>query len=284
MSFSSPVPFKEAIASRAVKTALPTSLSSKEIQDALSAELRERAMFSARMTDLGFLRKVNDLATRIVSPETITEDGVARPARPGEYMDKATARLQLKEAIRALGFHPGTEGVAPGSIKDFSSDARLNLILDTNVRMAQGYGFFQQGQDPAVLDEWPAQELFRAETREKPRDWASRWSAAGGKFFDGGRMIALKNDPVWSAISAFGLPYPPFDYNSGMDVRDIDRAEAVALGLVTEKEAVLPADRGLNDDLSVPVDERAAQLVAEVVKASAGALEFVKGVLKLKGS
>jgi hypothetical protein len=38
---------------------------------------------------------------------------------------------------------------------------------------------------------------------------------AGGQIF-GGRMIALKSDPIWTAISAFGTPYPPFDYNSGM--------------------------------------------------------------------
>jgi hypothetical protein len=47
-------------------------------------------------------------------------------------------------------------------------------------------------------------------------------------------MIALKTDPVWAAISRFGTPYPPFDFNSGMGVRDISRRECLSLGIIAE--------------------------------------------------
>ena len=78
-----------------------------------------------------------------------------------------------------------------------------------------------------------AQELVRVEARDEERDWAGIWHAHGGAFYDG-RMVALKGDPVWVAISRFGLPYPPFDYNSGMGVEDVAHDEAVALGLIAE--------------------------------------------------
>ena len=45
-------------------------------------------------------------------------------------------------------------------------------------------------------------------------------------------MIALKNDPVWTALSRFGRPWPPFDYDSGMGIADIDRETAETLGLL----------------------------------------------------
>jgi len=76
----------------------------------------------------------------------------------------------------------------------------------TNLQQAQGYGHWAQGQDPAVLDQWPAQELIRVQETRVQRDWAARWASAGGTFFDG-RMIALKNDPIWrssSGISSTG--------------------------------------------------------------------------------
>lgn len=63
-----------------------------------------------------------------------------------------------------------------------------------------------------------------------PRKWERRWADAGGKFFDG-RMIALKTDPIWIKISRFDRPYPPFDFGSGMGLRNITREESDALGL-----------------------------------------------------
>jgi hypothetical protein len=66
-------------------------------------------------------------------------------------------------------------------------------------------------------------------------------------------MIALKTDPIWTDISAFDLPYAPFDYNSGMDLRDIDRDEAVDLGLIDEDDTQNPEELSLNEGLSASV-------------------------------
>ena len=62
-------------------------------------------------------------------------------------------------------------------------------------------------------------------------------------------MIARKDSDIWTAISAFGLPYPPFDYNSGMDLQDIDRDEAVQLGVIESDDTIEPQERDFNEDM-----------------------------------
>jgi hypothetical protein len=125
--------------------------------------------------------------------------------------------------------------------------------------MTRGYGQWVQGQDEAVLDQWPGQELYRAMEAEQPRPWAQIWSEAGGEIFDG-RMIALKNDPIWTRISRFGLPYPPFDYGSRMDIRDVDRDTCIELGLIDRDTVIPPQTRDFNSDLKVSPQIRAASL------------------------
>jgi hypothetical protein len=229
MIFDSPRPFKEAVQSREVRELLPTDFRTK-LLDTLPVELRERAFFSAGVTSAEFLQSASDKIDELLAGTT----------------DRATKRAELKKLLDSLGYHPA-DG-EQGTLTDLSSDDRLNLILDTNLEMAQGYGSWAQGQDEAVLDQWPAQELIRVINSKVPRDWPARWAAAGGNFF-GGRMIALKNDPIWVEISRFGTPYPPFDFNSGMDVTDVDRDEAMALGLIDRDTRVAPQSRAFNDGL-----------------------------------
>ena len=97
-------------------------------------------------------------------------------------------------------------------------------------------------------------------------------------------MIALKNDPIWTEISAFDLPYPPFDYNSGMWVRDISRSEAVDMGLMkADDDAPEPDKRGFNDDLQVSIADLAGPLQDVLEKSMKGVADLVDGVLSFKG-
>ncbi len=256
MTFNDPSPFREALQSRAVKKLMPTPLSSAELMR-LEASVRERAMFSARVMNEEFLQRARNLIDGLLNPARVTRpDG----SRATEGVDPASARLELKQFLRSINYQP--EPDQAGTIQDLRTDARLNLILRTNVEMAQGYGRWAQGQDEALLDAWPAQELVRVIDRAQKRNWYARWRAAGGKIFPGqpeglalvegmeGRCIALKNDPVWEALSAFGQPYPPFDFNSGVDVADVARAEAIDLGLIDLETRIEPQTRGFEMDLS----------------------------------
>lgn len=263
MLFRDPLPFREALDSRQVRQLLPTDFRTRLLAE-IPSELRERAMFSAGVTNVEFLQRTSDAIDDLVSGK----------------VDRATKRAELKQVLASLDYQPA-EG-EQGSLTDLSSDRRLNLILDTNLQMAQGYGHWAEGQRSDILDQWPAQELIRVRDAAEPRDWSKRWEEAGGEFFDG-RMIALKNSPVWLKISAFQLPYPPFDFNSGMDVIDVSRDEAIDLGLIDRDTELLPESRDFNTDLQATPEVRSAALQEALLDQVGTFAKFVGGVLRYVG-
>lgn len=265
-------PFKEALGKLQSRAPVGADLSSSEWAD-VPVALRERAFFSASTTNAGYLQEVKDRVESILNPKTVIRDG--RPVTEG--LNLAGARVELKGILADLGYNPGEQA---GGLQDLSSTGRLNLILKQNVESAQGFGNFLQGQAEGVLDEWPAQELFRAEDRKEPRDWPTRWMQAGGEIFSGGRMIALKSDPIWTEISEFGTPYPPFDYNSGMWVRDVDRETAEELGLLEPGEAVTPSVEDFNASLEASVKGLAPELVASLAQSFGNKISIIGDAIK----
>ena len=250
---TTPLKFDEAIEQLEDRALLPTWMSSDDLSE-LSVMVRHRSFFSARVTNAGFLEKTKKLIDSIVTPRR-AEDG----ATIGH--SRTTARAELKDHLEKIKYQPDPK--KRGTIQDLGSDQRLNLILETNADMARGFGQWKQGQDPTLLAIYPARELFRGETRKEPRNWEARWAAAGGETY-GGRMIAPTNSDIWSKISRFGTPFPPFDFNSGMDTLDVSRSEALRLGVVKKtdppqtphpgdfniKDAKTSATGGLKDALS----------------------------------
>lgn len=247
MNFTAPMPFKEALDARQVKTLLPTTGRTADFAQ-LRAAIKERAMFSATVQSADLLQKYDDLINGILTGQ----------------VGEAEARVQIKALLDDMGYEP--DPALAGGLQDLSSTPRIDLTLETNVDVARGYGWFAQGQDPLVLDAFPAQELVRFFQTGKPRDWAARWAKVGGAFYDG-RMIALKNDPIWNKLGdssifpdGLGNPYAPFAFNSGMDVRDVSREDATALGLIDDNTELLPQDRGFNADLQASPDVRSESL------------------------
>ncbi len=274
MLFTEPLPFKDALASAKVKAILPTNLTSEQLSQ-LPAAVRERSLFSARVANTSFLDELQGTIGDILEP-------FKGPRGATEGLGLAEARLQLTDVLDRFNYVPD----APETITDLSSDQRLNLILETQTKMARGYGQWAEGQDESILDAWPAQELYRGEDRKEPRDWPQRWQEAGGTLYESpvsdypeGRMIALKNDPIWEEISAFGLPYPPFDFNSGMDIRDISRQEAEQLGILTGDEAPEPQERDFAKDLEASVDGFSPKLLKQLLKDVGSNYKVSKGVL-----
>lgn len=247
MIFTEPRPFKEALNAQQVKSLLPTSGRTADLQR-LESEIKRRALFSATVTSVERLQRLDDVINGILSGQ----------------LDQASARLAMKDLLEEQGFRPDPE--VAGGLQDLSSDRRINLQIETNVATARGYGWREQGMQADVLDEWPAQELYRAFATGKERNWAERWAKVGGQFYDG-RMIALKTDPIWKRLGdpanfpdALGNDYPPFAFNSGMDLRDIDRAEAEQLGLIDAGTQLFPQPLDLNADLAAKPDVRAGWL------------------------
>lgn len=240
-----PTPAEEILA----KAVMPTGLSSAEIRDTVSAEIRRRSFFSARTAEAEYLEKARQVCADVAAGRIGT----------------AEARFRLERELDALG-HPNA-GNESGDITDPGSIARLDLIIDTQRDMAHSVAMLD-AQTDANLDAFPAWRLVRFGTRSDPRNWAERWHAAASAVnWEGvarnGEMVALKGSPIWDAIGAglggpkggykdtLGNPYPPFAFNSGMDWESVDRDECEALGLVPAeaKQGKRPGLAPVPDDI-----------------------------------
>jgi hypothetical protein len=264
--FESLVPFEEAIHSNRVKSLLPTSLSSEQLRQ-MASQVKRGAVFSARVTNAKFLQGVKDTVGSILEPKRAKRGAT-------EGFNPATAREELRDLADQL------------SVPQVQNDPRIDLIVRTQSEMAWGFGNFQQGQSDVILNAFPCQELFRAGEREEPRDWFERWEAAGGQLY-GGRMIARKDDEVWQALGdgeggykdTLGNPFPPFAFNSGMDVRDVSREEAVALGVIDEDEDVEPTDLEFIEGLGEGVLNFARDIKDALLDSLGDGFKVRKGVL-----
>ena len=196
----------------------------------IQAALRDRAFFSARVSSIRLLD-----AMRAKVAESLRGN-----------LSVSDFRLAIRRELDATGYDPGENR---GTLKDLTKSARLDLIYNTNREMAQGFMQHLQATSEGALAAAPAYELMRAERRRVPRNWPEIWKAKGGTLYDG-RMIALKTDPIWTRISRFGLPHPPFDYNSGMDVFSVSRRECLRLGVIDEDSPrQKPPHTGFNANL-----------------------------------
>jgi len=193
------------------------------------------------------------------------------PGKTEPEISANDARRMLGDILAQMDYEP-----APGkedTIQDLLSDARLDLIILTAVYLVFGYKRWRGRQEPTYLHDWPCFEFYRAFRRENQRNWPERWKAAGGLFFPGepshreGRMIALRDDPIWITISAFGLPFPPFDFNSGMMTKPVSREEAVELGVIQIDHTIQPAALSASDEfqerLAAKLHENLAKLEAD---------------------
>lgn len=181
----------------------------------VQAGLRDRAFFSSQVASARLLHAMRSEVAKV------TEGGKS----------ESEVRRDLRKYITHADRGPEENR---GTIKDIFTKARLDVIIDTNRRQARGFAQHMEATTNGALRAFPAYEFVRVYERKQKRNWIARWTAAGGKRYAGNRMIALKTDPIWSRISAFGTPYPPFDWGSGMGVEDVTRSECLALGVIDE--------------------------------------------------
>ncbi len=243
-----------------------TDLSSSEIVG-FSRELRMRSVFSARTTNAEYLEEI-----------ARTVDGMLS----GKF-SMAEGRFRLFKKLKQLGYDPeigfpeDMASIPPaerGSLQDLSSDARITLVLETNMRIAANYGRMIEGNSPFARYAYPAWEMVRLYVRNVPRGsadshtagWVTRWRDAGDAVGWVGAlespMIALKDSPIWQALGdgaggyqdTLANPFPPFAFNSGYAWKAVDRARCLSLGLVTAEETpgemqgqLLPGAKEIND-------------------------------------
>lgn len=239
------------------KTPLPTHLDTNEIRAQWSADIRRRALYSAKTTEIGYLSRLQKVLVKVAEGE----------------INQADARLALLNQLDALGYDPEAGGF-PGArrdtpdrgIQDLSGRRRLNLIIDTQREMAASAAMLAS-QTPAEVEAFPAWRLERYEGRQQPReDWRARWWGAGQAVaWDGALqsvMVALKSSPIWAALGngaggfrdSLGNPYPPFAYSSGLNWSPVSADECRRLGLSPDaatapKASLSPGEKEIADTL-----------------------------------
>lgn len=196
----------------------------------VQAGLRDRAFFSSQVTEAKILHAMRQNVAELVS-------GGKSPSE---------VRRDLRAYLGSIGYDPDKdlkpgEQSRRGTIKDLTTKARLDVMMKTNADQAKGYASHLRATTTGAILAFPAYELVRVERRKLPRDWGARWAAAAQKVgWEGvarnGAMIALKTSPIWAALSRFGNPFPPFDFNSGMGVRDVKKSVCREIGLLGPNE------------------------------------------------
>ena len=242
-------------AERILGKALAASPMKSADWSSVQAGFRDRAFFSATVDD----------ARRLA----VMREAVAKVAAGG--LDESQARLAIREALEKTGYQR-PDDVKEGSLQDLYSQRRLDLIIRTNVAEARGYVRYLEGTSEGALAAFPCQELVRTQNRKAPRNWPEIWKGHGGSLFGSGRMIALKTDPIWTAISRFGHPWPPFDFNSGMGLRDVGRREAIRYGVISADDPPPnpPKTPKFNDGLAAPLPKGESKPVQDFLQARLG--------------
>lgn len=142
--------------------------------------------------------------------------------------DTAADRLLLKRALERGDWINHAAELSRLRHDDGDHLSRLIENLCWQRRAAENW---DQGMHPALVEEYPAYQLKATTGRVKPGT-KERWVQAGGRLF-GGKMVALKTDPVWARFSIFGRPYPPYDnFSHRLDVEEVDALTAARLGIV----------------------------------------------------
>jgi hypothetical protein len=225
------MPFQEALDKLGSQTPIGAALSASEWSD-LPLELRESAFFSANVESLRFLQEMQDSITDFIAGNTKTlPDGQTLLATGS----RAAFVDQMQRKLAAAGIERTT-----GGLTDITSERRLGMIFDIKTQQASSFGYWKQGMNPDLLDEFPAARFIRIRDVKEPRLNHIRFE----------NQVYLKTDPIWwlEINKDFGVPWKPFGWGCGHDIEDVDRDEAEKLRLIApgQKLDTAPLKRFMN--------------------------------------
>lgn len=244
-----PLPFEQAVTMLERRAIVPASEWNAALWRSKREEVAQRSFFSANVENMRFLNRAKKFISdtlELATKEVVDPDG--KTVRMLSGGDRATFVRTMREFMIQESMVSGEKeffDVDQKDLTDLRSENRLRLIYDTNLRQAFGFGQWKQGQTPTILRRVPAQRFVRDRIVRVKRP---RHALSEGE-------VRLKSDiEYWGnyqndpKIGGFGVPWAPFGFNSGMGLQDVDREEAIALGLPVEK--IKPdTKRGLNSKL-----------------------------------
>lgn len=216
------------------KKSVPSRMSSREWA-AVAPEVRQGAFFSAGVEDAFLLDGLRGMVEKGIAEGWNESTFVSRMRQwMRETTDKATGKPYLRASERKEWTLE--ERVAyENSTRNIDSLARLKLIFRTQMDMAIGMSFWLSEMTPERLESHPAFRFVR-----RPGALTKRLDHVAHE-----NDVRLKTDiEYWTARNApelggFGYPWPPYGYNSWMDIALVSRETCEALGLLS-KDAPTP--------------------------------------------
>ncbi len=242
---------------------MPTPLGSAELAR-LDPLFKAHSFFSAKVEDIALLRGLRELCERGMR-EGWNEGTFRRYAR--EWMREVTAPdgAPYNGEDERMNWGEEERRTYERDVRHIDSMARLKLIFRTQMAIASEYTTWQHGMSEQQRYDYPAWEFYRQPGAiTKRRDHVEHEGD-----------IVLKTDyDYWLARNApdfggFGVPWPPFGYNSWMHIAPVDRDTCESLGLIHRKAPAQPLPTGADGKpmWGLPEKDLTAQLSTKSVKA-----------------
>lgn len=234
------MPFAEALDKLGAKSPIVSAMTSSEWSD-VPVELRERAFFSSEVESARFLQRAQDAISDFLKANK-------EEVSPGVFALKTGSRAQFTDLMQNFLRAEGVEiSGAAGGLRDITSSSRLGLIFSTQVTQANSYGYWRQGMQPDILNEFPAVRFIRVHAVKEPRlNHAPFEEKVFLKTPEGMAELARINRD-------FGVPWAPFGWGCGHDTEDVDRAEAQSLGLLQRGQRLQPVTKSFNENLQASI-------------------------------
>ncbi len=213
---------------------------------------RTNALFSAHVEKAALLQRMQTLLDDYLAGarESVTlPDGTQTTV--GKVQGKADFINQMREFMINEGMDPDAKN---NKITNIGARSRLSLIFDTQVRAAYGQARWEQGMAEDMLKAYPAWRFVRNPGARVKRELHVRNEGA----------VRLKTDyQFWAQemnaadIGGFTVPWPPFGFNSYMDLESVSAAECEQLGIKVPKAQSLKQDAHANQKFGSRAPERA---------------------------
>jgi len=192
--------------------------------------IRNRSFFSATISSAKVLNKMRSML--LDWQEGATEQ------TPGGIAYKEVGLAKFRERAAEFLIQEGLakeDDYADQSIKNVISNARLQLIYNTNLEQAATFAAWQaRMRDPYEINRKPAARFFRRSGAiiQRPRHTAAEGDV---RRYDDFAYWTFQNG---NDIGGFDVPWGPYGFNSYMVQEPVSRAEAERLGLVQKGEVI----------------------------------------------
>ena len=232
--------FLTAIANLARRMPVASLFNSAQWQRVAPA-IRQKSFFSATVDSAKTLKSWRKMLLEWLegaTEEVITPDGKKEVA----FKEVSLAKFRERAARFAIQEGLATEADFPDQkITNVISNARLQLVFNTNIEQAQEFAYWKQRVGNAdYLNKYPAARFVRR-PGGNPKYYRPLHVAAEGivkRWDDLSFWLSMNSEE----IGGFGVPWGPWGFNSYMRQEPVSRSEAISLGLIRPDERLSPPD------------------------------------------